>query len=332
VVTELGATMYAVWQTLGTGNMGYGDCVVAVNAISTVAYTLTNTSERLLKFQENALYIENLREFLNTEPTIRGGETPLPDTGDLVLQSVSFRYEGAQNYALKDVSMRFGARETVAIVGHNGAGKTTLVKLLLRLYDPEGTITYNGTDIRELQLQPYREAFSSVMQDYHIFAVSAAENVLLRPRGEGDEALVHEALDKSGLRQKTDGFPQGIDTMMTREFDKNGEQLSGGEGQKMAIAHVYTKKNRFVILDEPSSALDPIAEHEMYERMREACADCGMIFISHRLSSAVSADRIYLMENGSVAETGSHAELMERNGRYAEMFRRQAENYGEAQS
>ena len=116
---------------------------------------------------------------------------------------------------------------------------------------------------------------------------------------------------------------------MTKEFDPNGMQMSGGEQQKLAIAHVYSKNNRFVILDEPSSALDPIAEHEMYERMSEACRDCGMIFISHRLSSAVSADRIYLMENGEIAEVGTHRELMELNGRYAEMFRHQAENYAE---
>ena len=137
------------------------------------------------------------------------------------------------------------------------------------------------------------------------------------------------ALKKSGIYEKISTLPRGDETVLTREFDEDGALLSGGEQQKLAISHVYSKENRFVILDEPSSALDPIAEYEMYQTMDKACENCGMIFISHRLSSAVMADRIYLLENGEVLEVGTHKELMERNGRYAEMFRRQAENYAE---
>ena len=332
VLSPLGATFYAAWQTLKSGSMGYGDCIVVVNSIENVAFTLTNSTGDLLKFQENALYIENLRSFLDYEPKIVDGDKPLPKGGDIVLNGVSFKYDGSDKYVLKNVSMRFGAKEKIAIVGHNGAGKTTLVKLLLRLYDAEGSIAFGDTELRELKVDEYRDIFSSVMQDYHVFALTAAENVLLRRRVDGDDELVVSSLKNGGLYDKVKAFSKGINTVMTKEFDEAGEVLSGGEAQKLAISHVYSKKNRFVILDEPSSALDPIAEHEMYESMTRACSDCGMIFISHRLSSAVMADRIYLMENGEVAETGTHAELLAKNGKYAEMFRKQAENYMEGES
>ena len=329
VAAALGATLYAVWQTLAVKKMGYGDCLVIANAIDQMMGMLEYSSTVMLKFQEHAMYIENFREFLDYEPKIHSGAKQLPEEGDLILQDVSFRYEGTDEAVLKNLTMRFGAKEKVAIVGHNGAGKTTLVKLLLRLYDAEGCISYGGTDIRELSLTDYRDMFSAVMQDYHIFALSVAENVLMDERSCNSDTLIMEALKKSGLKEKVGTFSQGIDTLMTKEFDESGEMMSGGEQQKMAISHVYTKKNRFVILDEPSSALDPVAEYEMYDRMMDACRDCGVIFISHRLSSAVLADRIYLMESGRVIETGSHEQLLQKNGKYAEMFLTQASNYAE---
>lgn len=326
-----GAFLYAVYHTVVSGRMGYGDAVVVIESIGQVAWTLADSAKVFMRFQENALYIENLRDFLSYESKLKSGEKPLPEGGDLVLKNVSFRYDGAGDYTLKNINMRIGSKEKIAIVGHNGAGKTTLTKLLLRLYDCEGSITLGGTEIRELVLSDYRNAFSAVMQDYHIFALSVEENVMLRPMKGADSETVLAALKSSGLLPKVETFSQGVKTVLTREFDDNGQLLSGGEQQKLAISHVYSKPNRFVILDEPSSALDPIAEYEMYERMTKACSDCGMIFISHRLSSAVMADRIYLLENGEVAEVGTHRELMEKNGRYAEMFRRQAENYAEVE-
>ena len=332
VVVSLGAALYCVWRTLGVGAMGYGDCLVAVNAVETVGWSLSRSVGILTEFQEHALYTENLRNFLEYEPTLQGGEDSIPPTGDLVLQGVSFRYDGAEDYALRDISLRFGAKEKIAIVGHNGAGKSTLIKLLLRLYEGEGTVTYADKEISSFPVGEYRNMFSVVLQDFHLFSFPVADNVLLRLRREGDGELVEDSLKKAGLWEKVSQFSQGTETIITREFDKDGAVLSGGEAQKLAIAHVYSKQNRFVILDEPSGALDPLAEHEMYLRMADACKDCGMIFISHRLSSAVSADRIYLMEQGRVAEVGTHEELMAQNGRYAEMFRRQAANYGEVEA
>lgn len=325
----MAANVYSLWKTVGLKQMLIGDCVIVINSIGQIAWTLADTASVMLNFQENALYIENLRKFMDYEPKLISGDKALPEGGDLVLQNVSFKYDGAKDYTLKNISMRIGANEKIAIVGHNGAGKTTLTKLILRLYDGEGSITYGGTDIRNLKTDEYRDMFSAVMQDYHVFALSVGDNVMLKSREGDDREVIENALKESGIYEKVSALPDGIDTVLTREFDVEGVQLSGGEQQKLAISHVYSKKNRFVILDEPSSALDPIAEYEMYERMNDACKDSGMIFISHRLSSAVLADRIYLLENGEVLETGTHKELMEANGRYAEMFRRQAENYAE---
>lgn len=332
ILAPLGATFYSVWKTLGVKTMAYGDCVVVINSIDNLANTLTNSADILMKFQENALFIENLREFLSYEPKIKEGELCLKEKGSLVLNNVFFKYDGAKDYTLKNVSIEIGPNEKVAIVGHNGAGKSTLVKLLLRLYDPtRGSITYAGQNVKNYRLKEFRNAFSVVMQDFHIFAMSVFDNVMLKKHNEENREKVKSSLEKSGLYPKIESFANKEDTIMTREFDDKGEQLSGGEQQKLAIAHVFSKENRFVILDEPSSALDPIAEYEMYERMREACKDCGMIFISHRLSSAVTADKIYLMEDGTVAESGTHRQLMEKKGKYASMFLKQAENYGEVE-
>ena len=333
VVTTLGATMYSVWKTLVVGTMGLGDCLVILNSLNMITYVLSNSSNYALQFHNHALYIDNLRDFLDYQPRIVDGTKPLPDDGDLVLDNVSFKYSGAENCTLKNLSLRVKPHEKVAIVGHNGAGKTTLVKLLLRLYDADsGSVSYGGVDVRDLPLKAYRDIFGSVMQDYHVFALSVAENVLRRARtSEDSDDMILDALDKAGFSGKLSTFKQGIDTQITKEFAEDGENLSGGEAQKLAISSIYAKDNRFVILDEPSSALDPIAEHEMYENMLRACGDCGVIFISHRLSSAVSADRIYLIEDGSVAESGSHEELMRLGGKYAQMFRHQAENYVESE-
>ncbi len=332
VVTTLGATMYSVWKTLVVGTMGLGDCLVILNSLNMITYVLSNSSNYALQFHNHALYIDNLRDFLDYQPRIVDGAKPLPDDGDLVLDNVSFKYSGAENYTLKNLSLHIKPHEKVAIVGHNGAGKTTLVKLLLRLYDADsGSVSYGGVDVRDLPVKAYRDIFGSVMQDYHVFALSVAENVLRRARtSEDSDDMILDALDKAGFSGKLSTFEQGIDTQITKEFAEDGENLSGGEAQKLAISSIYAKDNRFVILDEPSSALDPIAEHEMYENMLRACGDCGVIFISHRLSSAVSADRIYLIEDGSVAESGSHEELMRLGGKYAQMFRHQAENYVES--
>lgn len=329
ILTVSLTTIYAVYRTVVTKAMGYGDCLAVLTVSGQISHTLLNSAGVFTDMYSNALYVENLREFMEYQPKIVDGESKLADDGDIVFDNVSFKYDGAEKYTIKNVSMRFGKNQKVAIVGSNGAGKSTLVKLILRLYDCEGSITYGGEDIKNFKIDEYRNMFSSVMQDYHLFALTAKENVMLRRVDDKDRENITCALKRAGIYEKIEDGG-GIDAIMTKEFDTGGIMLSGGEGQKLAISHVYSRKNRFVILDEPSSALDPIAEYKMYESMLDACSDCGMIFISHRLSSATLADMVYLIDDGQVLECGSHKELMALGGKYAQMFNRQAESYKES--
>ena len=213
-------------------------------------------------------------------------------------------------------------------MGVNGAGKTTLVKLILRFYDvTDGEILYNGINIKEYNTESLRSRFATVFQDYKNFALSVNENVMCRECTEEDKAAAREALRKSGALEKTDALPDGADTVLTKEFDENGAGLSGGESQKTAVARMFARDFDIAILDEPSSALDPIAEYKMYENLISATESKTVIYISHRLSSAVLSDNIFVLKNGTVIESGSHNELMKNGGEYAEMFAVQAESY-----
>ena len=219
--------------------------------------------------------------------------------------------------------------EKIAIVGHNGAGKTTLVKLLMGLYEAtDGEIRISGENINDYEPKSFHERFGTVFQDLQIFALPLSVNVLMRkPGNEEERKLVEDSLRKAQFGEKLDSLENGIDTMVTKEFDENGMGLSGGEAQKIAIARVFARKPDIVILDEPSSALDPIAEYRMYQNMLNASEGETVIFISHRLSATRDADRIYLFENGTIIEQGSHDELLARGGTYAEMWKLQAQNY-----
>lgn len=333
VVTVLGATLYAVWSAVcigaENGGMSTGDCIVVLGSIGTISYCLNYLVQNLADFGEHALFLEDVRYFLDYEPKITGGESAAPSGGgDITVSGLSFRYDGCGEDTLKNVSFTWKKGERIALVGCNGSGKTTLVKLLLRLYDPsEGEIKMDGVNIKDFTLASYRDSFSTVFQDFKMFSMSVRDNVLLRPERKGDGELVVNALKESGAYGKVSSFENGIDTILTREFDDKGENLSVGEQQKLSLARVFADPTPFVLLDEPSSALDPIAEYTMFENMIRATEGRSVMFISHRLSSAVLADRVILMENGTVAECGTHAELMQKNGRYAAMFRRQAENY-----
>ena len=322
--------VYAAWQTLGTKRMLYGDCLVLINTVARVSTSIDTLNASIAQMYSHSLYINNLRQFMEYQQEIREDETALPARdGDISLKNVSFKYHGKHNeYILKDISLHIRKGEKIAIVGHNGAGKTTLIKLLLRLYDPsEGVIELNGRDIKEYRLSTYHDLFATVLQDYRHFSMTVKENVLLRSSHGDDDPVVIDALQKSGLYDRVLQMASGIHTVLDREFDNEGEVLSGGQNQKLAISHVYAKDCPVVILDEPSSALDPIAEYEMYENMTRACCNRTVIMISHRLSSAILADRIYFLENGRILESGCHKELMDKNGEYAKLFRIQAENY-----
>ncbi|MBO5109703.1 MAG: ABC transporter ATP-binding protein [Clostridia bacterium] len=332
VLTVLGASLYAVYAATVKGTLSLGDCVVVLNSIGSVAGYLRNIVDTVTKFHDHALYIDNLRTFLAYEPKINPHPDGLVAKGGVVcVDHVSYRYLGAEKDAVSDISMTIHPGEKIALVGQNGSGKSTFVKLLLHLYQPtEGSISMDGRAADDYELRSWRACFETVFQDYRTFALSVGENVLLRPmRNEEDRARVTEALRLSGALERVEKMPHGIDTVLTREFDDKGVVLSGGEAQKVVLARVFAGNSPYVILDEPSSALDPVAEYRVFENIMNRCEDRGLIFISHRLSSAVLADRVYLFDEGRILESGSHEELMRLGGKYAEMFHKQAENYVE---
>ena len=335
VVVYSGAVILAAFKTLVLKNMLLGDCFVAINSITNIAGNVTYMGDVFFKLDENSLYVDNLRDFLEYEVHIAEDEAApsVPSFTGLKLKGVTFGYEGQEKPALSNVNLTVKAGEKIAIVGHNGAGKTTLIKLLQRLYDPsEGEILLNGENIKSYRLSSYRGLFGTVFQDYHLFATTVAENVMLRGGiTDKDRATVKEALKKAGMYDKIESLPRGVDSNVTREFDQEGAMFSGGEAQKLSIARIFAGNQEIVIMDEPTSALDPIAEQEMYRNMFDACEGKTVIFISHRLSSATMADRIYLFENGEILEQGTHRELLAMNTRYADMWHKQADTYADAE-
>lgn len=229
---------------------------------------------------------------------------------------------------MKNINFSIHPGEKIAIVGYNGAGKTTLTKLLMRLYDvTDGEILLDSINIKEYSIKDYRDYFGAVFQDYKLFAGTVLENVMMDIVKKSDVPIVLDSLNQSGFSEKLNSFPQKEETMLTREFDKKGTGLSGGEAQKVAIARVFAKNCKIVVLDEPSSALDPISEYNLYHSMLNAAKEKSVVFVSHRLSTTRIADKIYMFEKGEIIERGSHDELMELNGKYAQMFNLQAEKY-----
>ncbi|MBQ3537661.1 MAG: ATP-binding cassette domain-containing protein, partial [Clostridia bacterium] len=268
------------------------------------------------------------RDFLNYEPKITDGEYIPEDFSSLEFRNVSFKYKEDGEYILKNVSFRIEKGQTIAIVGHNGAGKTTLSKLLMRLYDVnEGEILYNGRNIKDYKLGAYREKFASVFQDYRVFAMTVAENVLTEEVDENNITEAVEAMKKAGVYEKIEKLPLKENSLLTKEFDSDGVLLSGGETQKVTIARLFAKDFDIAVLDEPSSALDPVAESRMYDALLEGTKGKTVIYISHRLSSATRSDNILVFNGGRITERGTHEELMANGGEYAEMFTLQASGY-----
>lgn len=329
-LSYMGSMLYITLRIKNGTNVDVGSYIAMVNALSFITRNLMDGIEFCLELKKNDLYIHNLQEFLetttNTDPV---GTDLVTNTDTIELRNVSFTYDGATKPVIQNLSLTIHKGERIALVGHNGAGKTTLVKLLMGLYKvTEGEILVGGKNINEYNPKDYHDHFGTVFQDLQIFALSISENVLMHtPQSNEERQKVIDALDKAQFSDKLAMLPKGIDTIISKEFDDDGVVLSGGQAQKIAIARVFAKDPDIVILDEPSSALDPIAEYNMYKNMLEVSIDKTVLFISHRLSSARVADTIYLLEHGQISESGSHESLMAQGGTYAHMFRLQAQNY-----
>lgn len=329
VITVLGVMLYAVYSAMIRMTMTFGDCFVILNSIGSVSENLSGIVTNITEFGNNSLYIDAIIDFLKYEPKIKENPTGIDaNPGTIKIENLTYAYDGSERNAVDNVSLTIEHGKKIAIVGENGSGKTTFVKLLTHMYQPDsGSITLCGKDMDEHKLSSWRDYFIPVFQDYTIFQISIAENVLLRPYYPEDEALVNDALEKSGVSDRVKLMKHGIHTQYSKEFDPDGEILSGGEAQKIAISRVFASKSPFIILDEPTSALDPIAENNLFENIMKYCENRTVLFISHRLSSAVNADCIYMFDQGKIAESGTHEELLKKNGKYAEMFRMQAESY-----
>lgn len=330
ILGTFGMYAYLAYEVLVSGNISLGDFSALAQATGRFSNRLRQILTLALSMAEQSIYIEKFRRFMAYEPKIETGKGAVPEKElqPLVLKNVSFKYNGESGYALKNVNMTVHPHEKIAIVGYNGAGKTTLIKLLLRLYDTtEGEILLGDKNIREYDTDEYRKEFVVVFQDYQIFAATLGENVVMNLLEKEDGEKVQNALEKAGFAERLAALPSGLSTSLTKEFVQDGTDLSGGEKQKVAIARAFYQDSHFAIMDEPSSALDPIAEYKLNQNMSEIAEDKTVIFISHRLSTTVMADRIYMFENGEIIENGSHEELMKKDGKYAEMFKKQAVNY-----
>ena len=329
VLAGIAAYIYVAFRIKHGQVSDISSYVAMITAMAFSTDQLKHAVENRIYLNNESRLFKNLQEFLETD---RVREEKKPDIGEIEsieLQEISFTYPGAKESTIRNVSLTWNKGEKLAIVGYNGAGKTTLIKLIMGLYPvTEGKILVNGKDINEIDGDAYRKRFGTVFQDLQVFAMPLVENVLMRrPDGQEDYEKAEKALTDAQFDVKHPGLVKGLDTIVSREFDETGFIPSGGQAQKIAIARVFAQKPDMVILDEPSSALDPLAEYNMYNNMMRLSEGRGVIFISHRLSSARMADQIFMMKNGSVVEHGTHEELMENKKHYHEMFMLQAENY-----
>ena len=325
---------YLVFRAAVSRAISYSSVVVLWNTSGGLKRNLHDIAGVVPQIAENSLYIEKIRGFLDYKQKITSKRNlPVPEKqGTLELRNVSFGYNENDGYILNNISLMIHPGERVALVGYNGAGKTTLIKLIMRLYDPnEGEILYNGIDIRDYDVHEYRSRIGTIFQDFRIFAATVGENVVLDKDEETIEKesrpAVLKALEYSGFKERLDKLSNGLATELTTEFEQEGIDLSGGESQKLAIARAFFKDAHMVILDEPSSALDPIAEYQLNKTMLQAAEGKSVVFISHRLSTTRHADRILMMENGRVIEEGNHDELIRLQGKYAAMWKAQAGRY-----
>lgn len=318
--------LYLGYCVLVTHSLSAGDFVASFNGAFSIAAAFSFLTIFVSRnFPEQAKMIEKFRIFLNEDNKIKdGGHTAENTVAELIeLKNVSFTYPGNNEPTLKNINLTLNPKEKIALVGYNGAGKTTLTNLLLRLYDvTEGEILIGGRNIKEETVNSHRSRFAAVFQDFQLFAATLGENVALDLNPDSDK--VKEALKHSGFSKQ---LPHGTDTELLREFNDEGIMFSGGEAQKIAVARAFYKNCPYVIMDEPSANLDPIAEYNLNKAMMEAAENKTVIFISHRLSTTRNADRIFVMENGEIVESGTHTELMDKNGKYAYMFNLQAEKY-----
>jgi len=322
---------YIIYQTI-EGVLLLGDLVLYYQALQRGQNNLRLTLSNLSGLYEDNLFLANLYEFLDLKPRVIDPESPkaIPPKmkRGIEFKNVNFSYTDSARQALKNVNLTINPGETIALVGENGSGKTTLIKLLCRLYDPtSGSISIDGVDIQHFAIADLRRQVSVIFQDYAKYHFSAEENIRLgdidiSPR----DVEIYQAAMRSGAHDVITKLPNAYDTVLGKLFD-SGEELSIGQWQKVALARAFLRDSQVIVLDEPTSAMDPKAEYEIFKKFRELIKDQSAVLITHRLSTVKMADRIYVMDGGEIIESGTHDELIELQQSYANLFETQAQNY-----
>ena len=316
-----------------------GNFTLYLSATATFFECVMSLLNSITNFLNNSRYVDDFRSFYEM-PELRQNlpdqKTNLPKLQpqsqyEFEFQNVSFKYPRAERFALQNVSIKIKAGERLAVVGLNGAGKSTFIKLLLRLYQPtEGKILLNGIDIQTYDLNSYFKIFAPVFQEVNLFAMSFAENVSMKSLENTDKDLAHQSVVQSGLEEKLDSLEKGLDTQLLKVIYDDGIDLSGGQKQKLALARALYKNSPVVVLDEPTAALDAIAESKLYSDFDKLIGGKTSIYISHRLSSTQFCNNVAMFKDGKLIEYGTHESLLKQNGEYANMFKIQAQYYVDA--
>lgn len=313
-----------------SGMISPGEVIAFAMYFGSIRGGLDNISNDLSNLFERTEYCRSVFDFLDIPDEKYKGSIPTEKRDDneyeFEFKHVYFKYPDTEEYVLKDINLKWRIGEKMALVGRNGSGKSTLVKLLCRLYDPtEGEILLNGIDIRKYSTKDYTDLFSVVFQDSALFAFSIGENVAVDT--EYDRELAEECVRKAGFSERFDDCPDGLDTCLYKDFDSSGVEISGGEAQKLCLARAVYKGAPFIVLDEPTAALDPISEYDIYTKFNSIVGTRTAVYISHRLSSCRFCDDITVLDKGEIAQRGSHDKLVSSEGVYADMWRAQAEYY-----
>ncbi|MBQ2748766.1 MAG: ABC transporter ATP-binding protein [Clostridia bacterium] len=316
-----------------SGEVSVGSITKYVSSMLLLVGAISGLGSSLSIAVGNAFFLKRYFEYLDIQNPMYKGSLTVEKRDDrdynVEFRNVSFRYPGSRNYALRNVNLTFRVGEKLAVVGLNGSGKTTFIKLLCRLYDPtEGEILLNGVNIQKYDYDEYMSIFSVVFQDFRLFAFSLGQNVAAGRTY--DAVRVEESLCQVGFGNRLATLPKGLDTCLYREFDEDGVEISGGEAQKIAIARALYKNAPFIVLDEPTAALDPVSEYEVYSKFNEIAGDKTAIYISHRLASCRFCDTILVFRAGEIVEQGTHRELLENpQGEYHALWNAQAQYYTE---
>ena len=316
-----------------SGKIGVGDFTMYVTAITSFFSGLTMIIAEIVQIRHFKIFYQAYKEYIDTpiEQLSNDNKPALPERFEVEFDNVSFKYGSAENFALENVSVKFNNKERIAIIGENGAGKSTFVKLLMRLYKPtSGRILLNGVDINEIDYEYYQTLFATVFQDFKLFSFSIRDNITFgSEQTKESEARLEKILRTTGVAEMVEGLEHGLDTNMYRDFDDAGFTPSGGQGQKIAIARAAYKDSPIVILDEPTAALDPRAENQIYEQFDEFFKDRCSLYISHRMAVTKFSDRTLVFDGGRIVQDGTHASLITVDGKYKELYDLQAQYYTE---